>query len=126
MSRPRKSFISTVLIALTLAAGASGAASARTIYDGAWSVVVTAASGPCSGAYRYPVAIVNGSVRHLDPYDQSFNIYGRIGSRGRVRVSVSRGEQRADGVGQLSRYTGGGIWRSPNGCAGSWVAERRG
>jgi hypothetical protein len=107
-------------------AGASGSASARTVYDGVWSVVVAAQTGTCSGAYRYPVAIVNGYVRHVDPGDQSFDIHGRVGSGGRLSVRVSRGDQRADGVGRLSRVTGGGIWRSPSGCAGRWEATRRG
>ena len=103
-----------------------GTASARTAYDGVWSVVVAAESGTCSGAYRYPVAIVNGYVRHAEYGDQSFNINGRVGSGGRVSVQVSRGDQRAYGTGRLSRLAGGGVWRSPNGCAGHWEAERRG
>jgi len=116
----------TLLIAFAVVAGASRPASARTAYDGVWSVVVAAETGTCSGAYRYPVAIVNGYVRHVDPGDASFNIDGRVGSGGRISVQVSRGDQRANGVGRLSRFTGGGTWRSLNGCAGHWDATRRG
>src|SRR5262245_44650961 len=121
----RRAGLST-LIALGIVAAASAAASARSLYDGVWSVVVAAESGTCSGAYRYPIAIVNGYVRHADAGDQSFNIFGRVGTGGRVSVQVSRGDQRANGVGRLSHSTGGGTWRSPNGCAGHWEATRRG
>jgi hypothetical protein len=125
MIRSRRTLVVTLLAALGIAAGA-GTASARTAYDGIWSVVVAAEGGACSGAYRYPVAIVNGYVRHADPSDQSFNVNGRVGPGGRVSVQVSRGDQRAYGAGQLSRSAGGGSWRSPNGCAGHWQAARRG
>jgi hypothetical protein len=122
----RTNVAATLLIALAVMAGAGGSASARTVYDGVWSVVVAAEAGTCSGAYRYPIAIVNGYVRHAATGDASFNINGRVVSGGRVSVEVSRGGQRAYGVGRLSRFTGGGVWRSPSGCAGRWEATRRG
>lgn len=126
MTKPRTKLALCLAVALGVLAGTSGTASARTVYDGIWSVVIAAEAGSCSGAYRYPVAIVNGYVRHADAGDQSFNINGRVGSGGRVSVQVSRGDQRASGVGRLSRLTGGGVWRSPNGCGGRWEATRRG
>jgi hypothetical protein len=122
MNTSRTNVVATLLIALVLA-GASGAASARTVHDGVWSVVVAAAAGPCNGAYRYPVAIVNGYVRPAG--DRSFNIVGRVDRGGHVRVQVSRGDQSAYGVGRLSRLVGSGTWRSPNGCVGYWQATRR-
>src|SRR5262249_41684607 len=118
--------LAAALVAAAIVATTGGAASARTAYDGIWSVVVMADAGSCSGAYRYPVAIVNGYVRHADPYDRSFAINGRVGAGGRVSVSVARGGLQAFGVGRLSRVAGGGTWRSPNGCAGRWQAARRG
>jgi hypothetical protein len=126
MIKSRRMLVVSLLAALGIVAGASAPASARTAYDGVWSVVVAAEAGTCSGAYRYPVAIVNGYVRHANPHDQSFNISGRVGEGGRVSVLVSRGDQRAYGVGRLSRAAGGGSWQSPNGCAGHWQAARRG
>jgi hypothetical protein len=126
MTRARTHAALSSLVAIGVVAAASGTASARTAYDGVWSVVVAAETGTCSGAYRYPVAIVNGYVRHADAADPSFDIRGRVGSGGRVSVQVSRGDQRANGVGRLSRFAGVGIWRSPNGCAGHWEATRRG
>ena len=124
MRASRTNVAATFLTVLAVVAGASGPASARTVYDGVWSVVVAAQAGTCSGAYRYPVAIVNGYVRQVAGSD--FNVYGRVGAGGRVSVEVSRGDQRAHGVGRLSRFTGGGSWQSPNGCAGQWEASRRG
>jgi hypothetical protein len=126
MTRARTNGAVTLLIAIAVVAGASRPASARTAYDGVWSVVIAAETGTCSGAYRYPVAIVNGYVRHADPSNQAFNINGRVGTDGRLNVQVSRGDQRANGIGRLSRLAGGGSWRSPNGCAGHWEATRRG
>jgi hypothetical protein len=125
MMRSRRKLVLGLLTGLGIVAGATGTASARTAYDGIWSVVIAAKSGTCSGSYRYPVAIVNGYVRHADRGDQSFNIYGRVGSGGRVSVQVSRGDQSAHGVGRLSPVAGGGSWSSPNGCAGYWQASRR-
>ena len=118
--------LATLMIALAVVAGANGAAFARTVYDGVWSVVVVAEAGLCSGAYRYRVVIVNGYVHRADVSDRSFNIFGRVGAGGRVRVQVSRRDQSAFGVGRLSRFAGGGVWQSPNGCAGHWEARRRG
>jgi hypothetical protein len=114
-----------LLTVLAVVAGTNGPASARTIYDGVWSVVVAVKSGTCSGAYRYPLAIVNGHVRPVAGSDQTIDIYGRVGSGGRVSVEVRRGDLSAHGVGRLSRYAGAGVWRSPNGCAGEWEATRR-
>jgi hypothetical protein len=120
----RKSVAAGLLIALGLVAGTATAA-ARTAYDGVWSVVVAAESGTCSGSYRYPVAIVNGNVRHAEQGEQLFDVRGRVGTDGRVNVEVSRGDLRAFGVGRLAGASGGGTWRSPSGCAGSWRAARR-
>lgn len=117
--------LAAAFIAVAVVATTGAAASARTEYDGVWSVVVAAEAGACSGAYRYPVAIVNGQVRPADPYDQSIAINGRVGAGGRVSVRVARGDLQAVGVGRLSRVAGGGTWRSPNGCAGRWQAGRR-
>ena len=126
MIASRKHLAVGLLMALGAVAGTVGMASARGSYDGTWSVVISAESGACSGAYRYPVAIVNGSVRHAEAGDHPFDISGRVGPDGRVSVRVSRGDLRADGVGRLAGASGGGTWQSPSGCAGRWQAARRG
>ena len=125
MSALRTRAAATLLAALATTAAVGAPASARTVYDGVLSVVVAAETGTCGGAYRYPVAIVNGYVRHIDTSDASFDIRGRVGAGGRVNVQVTRGDQRAYGVGRLARFGGGGTWQSPNGCGGHWQASRR-
>ena len=95
-------------------------------YDGTWSVLVITDKGDCDRAYRYPVRIRGGKVGHTDQ-SSSFNIGGRVGAGGAVKVFVSRGEKRADGTGRLTRAGGGGKWKSSKGeCSGRWTAERRG
>ena len=127
MTGARSIIAAGLLITLGAVVGTGGSASAGPAFDGMWSVVVAAESGSCSGAYRYPVAIVNGRVRHADPGDQVFSIRGRVATGGRVNVEVSRGDLRAYGIGRLSAAGGGGgTWHSPNGCAGHWQAARRG
>ena len=125
MTGARSIIAAGLLITLGAVVGTGGSASAGPAFDGMWSVVVAAESGSCSGAYRYPVAIVNGRVRHADPGDQVFSIRGRVATGGRVNVEVSRGDLRAYGIGRLSAAGGGGTWHSPNGCAGRWQAARR-
>jgi hypothetical protein len=115
-------------IAIGAAVAATNApASARTVYDGVWSVLVITEAGTCDRAYRYPVEIVNGRLRHASEGDASFIIAGRVQPGGTVSVSVSRGDQRASGAGRLSRSDGAGLWSAPSGpCSGRWIAERRG
>jgi hypothetical protein len=123
--------IRSVLFAATMAAAFSGismtGARAQTSgYDGVWSVLVITDKGECDRAYRYPVRIRGGKVGHTDP-SSSFNIGGRVGAGGTVKVFVSRADKRADGVGRLTKAGGGGKWKSSRGeCSGRWVAERRG
>jgi hypothetical protein len=96
-------------------------------FDGTWSVLVITDNGSCDRAYRYPVRIAHGKVGHADPNNTSFSIGGRVRKGGSVSVFVSRGKQRADGLGRLTRTGGGGKWKSANGeCSGRWTAERRG
>ena len=93
-------------IALAAAILAPGSASARTPFDGAWSVLIITRSGPCDSAYRYRLSIRNGAVS----------------------VRVWAGRQGASGSGRLGRSSGGGIWRgtgSMGTCSGVWSAERR-
>lgn len=104
---------------------AASAAVAGKAYDGQWSVLVITESGNCDRAYRYPVKITDGKVGHADP-SSSFNISGSVANSGAVKVSVSRGQQRADGTGRLSATSGGGKWKASSGeCAGEWTAEKR-
>ncbi len=120
--------LQAMIIAATLAAAlwTAPAAVARTPFDGRWSVLIVTDAGTCDRAYRYALNIVNGRVTYDDP---SFDISGHVDARGRVRVSVSAGGERASGTGELSGDSGGGLWTghsSTSDCSGHWEAERRG
>src|SRR5436305_9563790 len=79
---------------------ASAPASARTNYDGTWSVLIVTHKGTCDRAYRYPVKIDNGSVGYAG--GASFTVCGKVGAKGDVTVKVARGSQSAKGRGRLS------------------------
>jgi hypothetical protein len=105
----------------------AGIAVAHTNYDGGWSVLIITQSGACDRVYRYGIQINNGYV--LGEGGGPVNLQGRVAPNGSVRVSVSAGDQRADGSGRLSRDRGGGAWQgrgSSGTCSGTWEAERRG
>ena len=123
--RPRGWLLAFVLaLACTAVAGP---AFARTVFDGAWSVLIITQSGTCDRAYRYGVQISNGQVLR-DGQDGPVNLQGQVAHDGAIRVSVSAGGNRADGSGHLHRDRGGGLWRgqgSAGACAGNWEAERR-
>ena len=118
-------FVRASILAVICATSAATAATARTPYDGAWSVLIVTQSGTCDRAYRYGVQIIDGIVRY-DGSAVSFS--GRVAANGAVRVTVASGDGVANGAGRLSRNSGRGNWagRSSSGaCAGYWEAERR-
>jgi hypothetical protein len=103
---------------------ASAPASARSNFDGTWSVLIVTQKGSCDRAYRYPVKIDNGSVGYAG--DASFTVSGKVGDNGAVTVKVARGKQSANGQGRLSSTDGSGMWIASSGdCSGTWTAERR-
>jgi hypothetical protein len=100
---------------------------AQTRFDGTWSVLVVTEQGTCDRAYRYSLRIVQGVVYYDGEAGITMN--GGVDAGGRVTVSLSRGQQSAQGSGQLSGDNGTGTWigRSPTTvCSGYWEAERRG
>lgn len=113
--------------AAILVAAMASPVRAQSIYDGLWSVLIITEQGTCDRGYRYAVRIRRGNVGHADPSSSSFNIRGWVNKGGGIRVSVTRGDKRADGTGRMSRNGGAGKWRSSRGeCSGVWSAERRG
>ena len=118
-----------LLFAFVFAASTPATAQPRgglAVYDGLWSVLIVTEQGDCDRAYRYAVRIKNGQVRHANPELSSFDINGRVTKGGNVNVSVSRGDQRADGRGRITRDGGTGKWHSAKReCSGTWRAERR-
>ena len=100
-------------------------AASKATFDGIWSVLIVTEKGTCDRAYRYPVRISNGSVGYAG--EASFNVTGQVGANGAVTVTVSRGNQSANGSGRMSATDGYGHWSTASGeCSGSWSAERRG
>jgi hypothetical protein len=112
-------FLVTVL-ALTGFVSTVGPASARSVYDGAWSVLIVTRSGSCDPTYRYGVQITDGVV--LYEGGGPITMQGRVTPKGAVRVIVQAGSQWADGYGKLTRNTGGGVWKGQgmsSACAGT-------
>jgi hypothetical protein len=125
-NHPLRAIIFGTILALAGIASTAGTASARTIYDGAWSVLIVTMSGSCDSSYRYGVQINDGLVT----YDgvAPITLQGRVTAKGAVRVIVTAGSQYADGSGKLTRNRGGGLWKGQGTnsvCAGTWQAERR-
>lgn len=114
-----------MLVAAATLAGTAGSVSARTPYDGRWSVVIITDRGVCDRAYRYSVEIQNGILRYSGDV---VAMSGRVARNGVIRVTVARGNQRAVGQGRLGREFGTGVWRGlgeGESCSGRWEAERR-
>ena len=113
------------MLALGATLTVTAPAPAKTIYDGRWSVLIVTEKGDCDRGYRYGFDIRNGNVIYDGP---AVDLTGRVGAGGNVRVTVSRGDQSATGIGRLSRDFGSGTWKgSATGaaCSGYWEAERR-
>jgi hypothetical protein len=102
-------------------------AMAQGAFNGTWSVLIITSSGDCDRAYRYPVRVANGRVTYGGQAD--FNVSGRVAGNGAVNVTVSKGNQRANGSGRLAGGSGSGTWRGTGNvgtCSGTWTAEKRG
>ena len=100
--------------------------SARTAFDGNWSVLIVTDAGQCDRAYRYGLVIRDGRV--LYEGEAAVNVAGNVTRNGAVSVRVSAGSQHADGAGRLSNSNGSGKWSgtgSAGSCSGTWSAERR-
>jgi hypothetical protein len=112
---------------LPLATSAKQAAAGPSVaaFNGKWSVLIVTEAGTCDRAYRYPLIIDNGNV--LYGGKNSFVVSGQVEPNGAVVVSVTQGNQGAQGVGQLSGKYGRGTWEAPaGGCSGRWEADKRG
>ena len=94
-------------------------------FDGRWSVLIVTEQGNCDRAYRYPLIIDGGNV--LYGGKKNFDVSGQVESGGAVSVSVTQGNQGAQGTGRLKGKYGRGTWAAPSGgCSGRWEAEKRG
>ena len=124
--RPAAAALTALAILAASAAPAFAApiAASKASFDGNWSVLIVTQKGTCDRAYRYPVRIADGAVGYAG--EASFNVSGKVGDTGAVIVTVSRGNQSANGQGKLSSTDGSGQWVAGSGdCSGTWTAERR-
>jgi hypothetical protein len=125
ISQRLRATVVTLAMALTSIPATIATADARTIYDGAWSVLIVTNQGSCDRAYRYGVEIADGNV----VYDGGgVTMQGRVNSSGAVRVTLQAGSQWASGSGRLNKTRGSGVWRGQGmsgSCSGVWEAERR-
>lgn len=114
------------MLALLVLAGTAERPAFAASFDGNWSVVVITENGTCDRAYRYPVRVVNGTLKYEG--EAGIAITGRVDGSGKLNATISRGAQSANGTGRLSRTAGTGTWsgKSKNSaCSGRWEAERR-
>jgi hypothetical protein len=103
----------------------AGAAHAAASHDGIWKVTIITQAGNCDPAYSYPVKVSGGVVSYNG--DGSFTIAGNVADAGTVKVSISRGDQRADATGKLTGDSGAGQWSGKSAstaCSGRWEATR--
>jgi hypothetical protein len=107
---------------LSAASVLPAAASARTPYDGAWSLDFATQRGQCS-TYHFDVNITDGIVSHPN----LVRFTGRVAPSGAVRASVAVQNKVAAGSGRLALTTGRGTWSGQDGsarCSGVWTAQK--
>jgi hypothetical protein len=110
------------LLAIALTAATSGIATARTAYDGAWSLSIVTQRGACD-RYNFPVQIANGNVT----FPGLVRAGGRVSPKGGVHVTVAAMGKTASGSGRLTLSSGSGRWSGRSGndrCSGTWTAQR--
>lgn len=115
-----------IVLAVSLAAALTHATFVRasTKYDGAWSVVIYTASGPCDPSYRISGEITNGEIFYA--YG-SLEVKGHIEPSGTTHVHVTAGNGHGEAHGHMTATHGSRTWSGdgPNGrCTGTWTATR--
>jgi hypothetical protein len=124
MTRLRHSLLVPALSLGLAAAPASAHAANR--FDGAWSVIATAESGSCTGPYRYPIVIRDGTVD--DAGGHGVDASGRAGADGRITGTIRQGLASVSVSGRLRGADGSGRWTLSGlaSCSGRWTARRSG
>jgi hypothetical protein len=120
---PRMAVFAALLVITATAPVA--AKSARTSFDGYWSILIVTDAGSCDPAYRFGLRIAGGQLFYNGV--SGVELSGRVDVRGRVRVTLRQGDSAAQGSGQLSESSGSGGWQgaSPTArCSGHWLAAR--
>jgi hypothetical protein len=120
----RRLLLATVLVLATTVSGS--AKTARTSFDGSWSVLIITDAGSCDRAYRYGIRIAGGQLHYDGGMGVAFS--GQVAPNGNVSVNLRQGDAVAHGSGRLSRSAGFGRWQGASSnlrCSGRWQAERR-
>ena len=126
-ARYRRRAGAVTLVAALFGVGLAVPATARSEYDGNWSVLILTRRGACDPAVRYGVQITNGVVTSAN--NGPALVQGQVSAHGAVRVGVRSGPEWATGSGLLGRGRGSGVWQgqgTSGACAGTWLAQRRG
>lgn len=127
LARAMTRAMAAAAISAAIGTGLAGPAGAVTPkYDGTWSVLVITESGTCDRGYRYKVRVEKGKVHYEG--EAGIDVSGEVGTDGKLKVSIRRGDQGANGTGQLSAESGSGQWEGQSAtdkCSGRWQAERR-
>ena len=117
-----KSFSALCIAAAVVSAAPLAPASARSAYDGPWSLDFVTRRGDCD-TYHFDVAIADGVVSHPN----LVRFHGRVNAAGAVRASVAVQDKYAAGSGRLTPTTGHGTWSGWSGsakCSGVWTGKR--
>ncbi|MCJ2063592.1 heme utilization protein [Methylobacterium sp. J-088] len=95
-------------------------------FDGPWSIVATAAEGPCSASTTYQVQIKDSDASIPGEVD----IDGGVSASGSVQATITQGSNKVPISGRLdAKGSGSGTWHTSGGlveCSGSWSAKRAG
>lgn len=116
------SIVRAGILAIVATTATSGIATARTVYDGAWSLSIVTQRGACD-RYNFPVQISNGNVT----FPGLVRAGGRVSRKGGVHVTVAAMGKSASGSGRLTLGSGSGRWTGRSGndrCSGTWTAQR--
>jgi hypothetical protein len=116
------------LFAPILVHGAAAAAPFDGRFDGSWGIQVLTERGACDPIYRYYIVIQNNAVHVRSMMGEvAPEPAGRIAPSGRIDTRIGAPDDPVGIRGKLAGAAGSGNWTAPaRGCAGRWVAERRG
>jgi hypothetical protein len=114
--------------ALLLLLGLAAPAGAAQGFDGSWGIQVMTERGACDPVYRYYVVIAANAVHVKSMMGEvSPEVAGRIDPSGRIDSRIGSAEDPVAIRGRLEAAAGSGTWTAPaRGCAGRWLAEKRG
>ncbi len=110
-------------LALTAAAGLSGAAFAVTTFDGTYRIDVTTDEGDCQKTASGTVTVSDGLV--VATSDSAVQAFGRVGGDGVVSFAFHRGNDVAHVSGRMKGASGQGAWSvATQLCGGRWRAQK--